>query len=121
MAVITDPDLLKELEEISEDRIYHVYNKIITTDYPTDPRFIDLSGRDVGYIHVDKYCGRGTPWLYERERGEVNPPEKPEGTVVAGEGEGVGTPPTMPAKNGGERWFRMGGHRRLGVPMCQGR
>ena len=58
MAVITDPDLLKELEKISEDRIYHVYNKIITTDYPTDPRFIDLSGRDVGYIRVDKYCGR---------------------------------------------------------------
>lgn len=58
MAVITDPKLLKELEKVSEDRIYHVYNKIITTEYPTDPRFIDLSGIDVGYIHVDKYCGK---------------------------------------------------------------
>ena len=37
MAVITDPKLLKELEKVSEDRIYHVYNKIITTEYPTDP------------------------------------------------------------------------------------
>ena len=58
MAVITDPDLLEELKKISEERVYHVYNKIITTDYPTDPRFIDLSGRDVGYVHVDKYCGK---------------------------------------------------------------
>lgn len=58
MAVITDPDLLEELKKISEERIYHVYNKIITTDYPTDPRFIDLSGRDTGYVHVDKYCGK---------------------------------------------------------------
>lgn len=58
MAVITDPDLLEELKKISEERIYHIYNKIITTDYPTDPRFIDLSGIDVGFIHVNKYCGK---------------------------------------------------------------
>ena len=58
MAVITDPDLLKELKKISEERCYKVYNKIVTTDYPSDPRFIDLSGRDIGYIHVNKYCGK---------------------------------------------------------------
>ena len=58
MAVITDPDLLKILEKESEDRIYHIYNKIMTTEYPTDPRFLDLSGQDFGYIHVDKYCGK---------------------------------------------------------------
>ena len=52
MAVITDPDLLKELKKISEERCYKVYNKIVTTDYPSDPRFIDLSGRDIGYIFM---------------------------------------------------------------------
>lgn len=58
MAVITDPDLLKILKKESEDRIYHIYNKIMTTEYPTDPRFLDLSGKDFRYIHVDKYCGK---------------------------------------------------------------
>ena len=58
MAVITDPNLLKILEKESEDRIYHIYNKIMTTEYPTDPRFLDLSGKDFGYIHVDSYCGK---------------------------------------------------------------
>ena len=58
MAVITDPKLLKILEKESSDRIYHIYNKITNMDYPTDPRFLDLSGQDFGYIHVDKYCGR---------------------------------------------------------------
>lgn len=46
MAVITDPNLLKILEKEFEDRIYHIYNKIMTTEYPTDPRFLDLSGKD---------------------------------------------------------------------------
>ena len=60
MAIITDPDLLEELKKISEERYYRIYNNIIFTDYPTDPKFTDLSGQDFGYIHVDKYCGRNS-------------------------------------------------------------
>ena len=60
MAVITDPDLLEELKKISEERYYRIYNNIVSTDYPTDPKFTDLSGQDFGYIHVDKYCGRNS-------------------------------------------------------------
>lgn len=58
MAVITDPELLKVLKKISEERLQKMYNKIITTDYPSSPNFRNLTGKDFGYIHVDSYCGR---------------------------------------------------------------
>lgn len=67
MPVIEDPILLKKLKKISEDTCYKIYNKIVTTDYPTDPRFHDMSGEDHGYLHVDKYCGKdqyGTKYFY---------------------------------------------------------
>ncbi len=58
MAVITDPNLLKTLKKVSEERLQKMYNKIVTTDYPTGNSFRDLTGMDFGYIHVDSYCGR---------------------------------------------------------------
>lgn len=67
MPVIEDPILLKRLKPISEKVMHNAYSRNITTDYPTDPRFRDLSGQDFGYIHVDKYCGKdvhGTKYFY---------------------------------------------------------
>lgn len=58
MPVIEDPELLKVIKEWRDKQNHIIYNKIIDTTYPSNYQFVDLSGKDFDYIHVDKYCGR---------------------------------------------------------------
>ena len=44
---------MKSLEERNQEKL----NNIVSTKYPTDSRFHDLSGNDFGMLHVNKWIG----------------------------------------------------------------
>ena len=44
---------MKSLEERNQEKL----NNIVSTKYPTDSKFHDLSGKDFGMLHVNKWIG----------------------------------------------------------------
>ena len=48
---------IKSFKDINK-RNQDIINRIVSTEYPTSTKFINLSGQDFGNLHVDSYYGK---------------------------------------------------------------